>query len=179
MGKILPKAFFERKTETVAKELLGKKLVRKTASELEEFMITEVEAYIGPHDLACHASKGRTSRTEVMFDDAGIIYIYLIYGLHFMLNIVTEKNGYPAAVLIRGVKNISGPGRVTRQLQIDKKLNGLLLSKKTGLWIEEMGINPDKKDILAGPRVGVEYAGPLWANKKLRYRIREDYNSHS
>ena len=173
MGKILPNIFFQRKTETVAKELLGKKIVRNIGGELVKYMITEIEAYIGPHDLACHASKGRTARTEVMFNEGGTIYIYLIYGIHFMLNVVTDKKDYPAAVLIRGVQNISGPGRVTKKLKIDKKLNGLLLSKKTGLWIEELDNTPEKKDVLVGPRVGVGYAGPLWANKKLRYRLKE------
>ncbi len=169
--KILPKSFFEEKTLTVAKDLIGCFLVRKIDGKDLRFMITETEAYIGPHDLACHSSKGRTPRCEVMFGSAGIIYIYFIYGMHFMLNIVTEKVDYPSAVLIRGISGISGPGRITKKLEINKNLNGKSLGKKTGLWIEEKNI-AFKGKIIRTPRIGVDYSGPIWKEKKYRFLLK-------
>lgn len=173
MKKILPPSFFNRKTEIVAKELLGKVLIRRIKGKEFPYMITETEGYIGPHDLASHSSKGRTARTEVMHGKAGTIYVYFVYGMHYMLNIVTEEKDFPAAVLIRGIEGISGPGKITRQLSIDKALNGLPLSKKNGLWIEDRGINLSTKDILATPRIGVAYAGEVWAKKKLRFVMKK------
>lgn len=170
---MLKKDFFNRKTELVAQELLGKKLVRIVDDEVRSYLITEVEAYIGPHDLACHSAKGRTLRTEVMYMEAGTMYVYLIYGMHFMLNIVTEEKGFPAAVLIRGVEGISGPGRVAKELRIDKRVNGLPLSKKNGVWIEDAGVVVKPEDTERTPRIGVSYAGEEWANKKLRFVIRQ------
>jgi DNA-3-methyladenine glycosylase len=173
MGRILSQDFFARKTETVAQELLGKVLVRKLQGREERHIITETEAYIGPHDLASHASKGRTLRTEVMYGTPGSMYIYFIYGMYYMLNVVTEKEGYPAAVLIRGVEGITGPGRVARGLQITKELNGLPLSEETGLWIEE-GVEVKKSGILRTPRIGIDYAGDVWKNKKLRFVLEKN-----
>src|SRR5438477_265913 len=105
MKKILPADFFNRDTDQVAQELLGKFLVRKIQGKETSAIITEVEAYDGQSDLASHASKGKTKRTEVMFGKPGIFYVYLCYGIHHMLNIVTREHGYPAAVLIRAVKD--------------------------------------------------------------------------
>jgi DNA-3-methyladenine glycosylase len=169
MNKVLSKSFFNRRTDIVAKELLGKVLVRRLGDQLYSYVITEVEAYIGPHDLASHSSKGRTPRTETMYQEAGTLYIYLIYGMYYMLNIVTDRKDYPAAVLIRGVESISGPGRVARALTINKTINSLPLSKKTGIWVEDRGVQVAAKDIIRTPRIGVAYAGDLWANKKLRF----------
>src|SRR5690606_21154298 len=98
---MIPIEFFNRDAEVVARELLGKFLIVKQGDCKLEFMIKETEAYVGPHDLACHASKGKTKRTEVMYGEAGTIYMYLIYGMYWMLNIVTGERDYPAAVLIR------------------------------------------------------------------------------
>jgi DNA-3-methyladenine glycosylase len=143
--------------------------------------ITETEAYDGPEDRACHASKGRTGRTEVMFGPAGRWYVYLCYGVHEMLNLVTGPREWPAAVLIRGVEGVSGPGRVTRALAITRALNGTAATEEAaetagatengGLWIEpaERGLLAEG-EILAGPRVGVDYAGPEWAAKPWRFR---------
>lgn len=156
----------------MAKELLGKKLCRKIGNKTICLTITETEAYIGPHDLACHSSKGRTARTEPMFAEAGTIYVYFVYGMHYMLNIVTEEKEYPAAVLIRGVVGVNGPGRVAKHLHIDKMLNGKMLSKKSGLWIED-GKEVNPKHILKTPRIGVAYAGEKWAGKKLRFVIKD------
>ncbi|MBP9855996.1 MAG: DNA-3-methyladenine glycosylase [Candidatus Pacebacteria bacterium] len=162
MRKVIGKEFLNRSAVTVAQELLGKFLVIKN----EAFMITEVEAYDGLKDLASHASRGRTLRNVPMFESAGTWYVYFVYGNYFMLNIVTGEEGYPAAVLIRGVEGIKGPGRLTKKLGIDKKFNNLKASKKTGLWIEDRGVRVKKSQIKKLPRVGVEYAGPIW-NKKL------------
>lgn len=169
MKKVLKDDFFNRKTELVAKELLGKFLVRRVGSETIAEMITETEAYVGPHDLACHSSKGRTARNEPMFCEPGTIYVYFTYGMHWMLNIVTERKDFPAAVLIRGVESVKGPARLTKALAIDKKLNGKKLGGKSDLWIEDRGVKISPRKITRTPRIGVAYAGPVWAEKKLRF----------
>ncbi len=134
--------------------------------------IVETEAYVGEHDLACHTSRGKTGRNKVMFEEAGTIYVYFTYGMHWMLNIVTEKKGCGTAVLIRGTENISGPARLTKSLKIDKNLNGMKLGKKSGLWIEN---NPDWKlqakscKLIRTPRIGVAYAKDGWAEKPYRF----------
>ncbi len=140
-------------------------------------MITETEAYVGPHDLACHSSKGRTKRNEAMYGEAGTIYVYFTYGMHWMLNIVTEEKDFPAAVLIRGTENFKGPARLTKALKIDKSLNSRKLGKKSGLWIaapaealREGG--KTKLKILRTPRIGVTYAGE-WAKKPYRFILKE------
>lgn len=171
--KILKPDFFNRKTLVVAKDLLGKYLVRKNNSKIKRYKITEVEAYIGPHDLACHSSKGRTPRTEIMFKSAGHFYVYLTYGMHHMFNIVTEAKDYPAAVLIRGVENISGPGRLTRALSITKDLNGKLAISKSGLWLEDRGEVIKSSQIKRTPRIGINYAGPIWTPKPYRFVLKE------
>ena len=132
-------------------------------------MITEVEAYNGENDLACHASKGRTTRTEVMYQVGGIWYVYLCYGVHEMLNLVTGPADHPAAVLIRGVRGISGPGRLTKTLQIDRRLNGLPARPQTGLHLEDSGLEIPRRRIVATPRIGVDYAGPVWSAKPWRF----------
>lgn len=130
--------------------------------------ITETEAYEGEHDLASHSSKGRTARNEIMFGAAGHFYVYRIYGLHWMLNIVTGEPGEAAAVLIRGVDGIAGPGRVAAAFEIDGSLRGMPASPASGLWFEsaEKGRPPRIKRTA---RIGVEYAGPIWSKKKLRF----------
>jgi len=128
-SRILPRAYFRRPTLQVARSLLGKYLVRRNGRKVLAGRIIEVEAYIGTEDRACHASKGRTARTEVMFGPAGMSYVYLVYGMHHCFNIVTERVGYPSAVLVRAVEDadtqvfIAGPGRVCRFLAIDRALN--------------------------------------------------------
>jgi DNA-3-methyladenine glycosylase len=158
-------------TVSLARSLLGKVLVRTTATERRACLITEVEAYDGEKDRACHASKGRTARTEVMYQAGGIWYVYLCYGVHEMLNLVTGPADYPAAVLIRGVAGINGPGRLTRQLQIDRKLNGRPALPASGLHLEDNGIEIPRRLIRAGPRIGVAYAGPVWAKKPWRFCV--------
>lgn len=170
---ILKKDFFERKALIVAKELIGKYLVTKNGGRIFADMITETEAYIGPHDLASHSAKGRTKRTEIMFGEAGRFYIYFIYGVHEMLNIVTDKKDYPAAVLIRGTEKFSGPGRVTKNFGINRKINGLRASKETGLWFEDRGQKIAPSKITKSARIGVEYAGPIWAKKEYRFLLKK------
>ncbi len=174
MPEILPKEFFERPVLEVARGLIGASLVRRMpdGSTIISSMLTEVEAYDGPDDLASHASKGRTPRTEVMFGSAGVFYVYLIYGMHWMLNVVTGEPGYPAAVLIRGTKDISGPGRITAGLQIDKSLNGKPATKSSGLWFEERSIVIPTERIEATPRIGVDYSGD-WSQVPYRFVLRE------
>lgn len=148
-------------------------------------MITEVEAYDGFKDKASHASWGITKRNAPMFGEAGRWYVYFTYGMHYMLNIVTGPKCYPAAVLIRGVLGISGPGRLTKQLKINKKFNNKVASPKTGLLIEDKGLKPRRSakaevgaptgvselKIQKFPRVGVNYAGPVWSKKKWRFKL--------
>jgi len=159
---------------------LGKVLIRQSPKSTMRTKIVDVEAYVGPKDKACHASKGRTKRTEIMFGPAGFTYVYLIYGMYHCLNIVTEREEYPAAILIRGLEllgeedaparliRIDGPGRVCRFLEIDRTHNGLDATLGTNLWIEDHGLAIPRKQTQALPRIGVDYAGE-WATKLWRF----------
>jgi len=169
MTKILTHTFFNRPAELVAQELLGCTLCVEVKGHVERLEIRETEAYVGPHDLASHASKGRTPRTEVMFQKAGTIYVYLVYGMYEMLNIVTGDMDYPAAVLIRGAGMYDGPGKLTKALQITRNINGKALGRKTGIWVEA---RPHilQNNISTAPRIGVAYAKE-WAHKNLRFFI--------
>jgi len=188
MGKkILSHEFFTRSAVDVAEDLLGKCLIRKIGKKTGVYTITETEAYEGPYDKASHASRGRTARTEVMFGPPGHFYVYLCYGMHWMLNIVTGPIGHPAAVLIRatrsstvnisirtrGVLILDGPGKLTKALKIDKGLNALCASPKAGLWFEDRGIKMSKNQIKKTPRIGVSYAGPVWSKKKYRFILKK------
>lgn len=165
----------------MAKDLLGKYLIRRVGGETKRFIITEVEAYDGFKDKASHASRGKTLRNAPMFGEAGRWYVYFTYGMHYMLNIVTGPKNYPAAVLIRGVEEINGPGRITKQLKIDKRFNNKTASPKTGLWIENNPMfknigtsdvkNNDvgRRKIIKLPRIGVSYAGSTWSKKLWRF----------
>ena len=172
--RILPSSYFNRSTLVVARSLLGKYLVRKNGARTMAGKIIEVEAYVGPHDLACHASKGRTRRTEVLFGPPGISYVYLIYGMYHCLNVVTEQADFPAAVLIRAVEVegqlIDGPGRLCRAFSIDRSLNRIDLTARQHLWFEDRRIKISNAAIGAFPRIGVNYAG-TWADKPYRFRL--------
>ena len=172
---ILPRTYFNRPTLTVARSLIGKYLVRAIDGRTLAGRIVEVEAYVGPEDKACHASKGRTQRTDVMFGPGGVAYIYLIYGMYHCLNVVTEREEFPSAVLIRAIEIdgelIDGPGRVCRALQIDRRLNRADLTSGESIWFEDRGISFEKADVEAHTRVGVDYAGE-WAQKPWRFRLR-------
>jgi DNA-3-methyladenine glycosylase len=174
MRKLLTSSFFNRRTPLVAEELIGKFMVRSIGGRERAYMITETEAYDGPRDKACHAHRGKTLRNEIMFRDAGHMYVYFTYGMHWMLNLVTGPSEYPAAVLLRGVEGISGPARVTKALGINKELNGKLLGKKSGMWIEDRGVKIKPSRIFRGPRIGIRYAGEYWMNKKYRFLLKEE-----
>ncbi len=171
----LPRTFYARPVLEVARDLLGRTLcrVRSDASTLRG-RIVEVEAYDGPHDLACHASRGRTKRTSPMFERGGIAYVYLVYGMHHCVNVVTGDAGYPAAVLIRATEppdeslRTSGPGRLTRAFDIDRSLDGASLSGRE-LWLEAGDPIPDAA-VRRTPRIGVDYAGE-WARRPYRLLI--------
>lgn len=171
-------ALQERKTVALARGLLGKYVVRRSADGTEEArMIIETEAYHGEGDRACHARFGRTPRTEVMYAAGGCWYVYLCYGLHSLLNLVVGPADFPAAILIRGVEGAVGPGRVTRALAVDRSFNAQpALRPSAGLWLEDRGIIVPRRAIEALPRVGVEYAGPVWAAKPWRFRVRQTIN---
>jgi len=175
MGKMLKPEFFNRPTLKVAQDLLGKYLVRKMGNKEIALMIVEVEAYDGPRDLASHASKGKTARTEVMFGEPGVLYIYFIYGMYNMLNIVAGPAEYPAAILIRGVEGINGPGKLTRELQIDRSLNNKKMAKVNGLWLEDRGVVIPTNKIKRTPRIGVGYAG-AWKDKLYRFILADKEN---
>lgn len=166
----LDRKFFNRPTVKVAQELLGKYLVRHIGNRVVKVRIIETEAYCGTKDLACHASRGLTERTRIMFGPAGFLYVYMIYGMYHCLNIVTEKEGNPSAVLIRGVEICRGPGKLCRELKIDRKFNGIDMTKNDLLWIEDSKIKVKKLQIKKGKRVGVDYAGK-WKDKLWRFYI--------
>ena len=174
-GSILGREFFAHPTVQVARSLIGKYLVRAIDGRVLAGKIVEVEAYVGPKDKACHASKGRTQRTDVMFGPAGVAYVYLIYGMYHCLNVVTEEEEFPSAVLIRAIEIdgelIDGPGRLCRALEIDRGLNRADLTEGESLWFEDRGVLIKRGDVGAHPRVGVDYAGE-WAQKPWRFRLR-------
>lgn len=168
MIKVVPKKFFERNAVSVARDLVGKYLVGKVGGEEIALMVTEVEAYGGMDDLASHARFGKTKRSSVMFGEPGVFYVYLIYGMHFMLNVICGKNGEPCAVLIRGVNGLNGPGKVAKQFGVNKSLNAKEASKKSGLWFEDRGFVVSENTVKVSKRIGVDYAGK-WANKLWRF----------
>ena len=170
--RVLRTDFFRRPAALVARELLGIELVRNQDGGPTSSIITETEAYEGPHDLASHSSRGRTRRTEVMFGPAGRFYVYLVYGLHWMLNVTAGEPGDAAAVLIRGLGAVSGPARLTTALGIDDSLNGLEAAKQNGLWFEDRDHVVAPRQVLRSARIGVEYAGPKWARKKMRFVLK-------
>ena len=173
---MISKSFFMRDTRMVARELLGVEIRRQVGKKTIRAVITETEAYKGFSDKASHASRGKTKRNAPMFGSAGTIYVYLIYGVYWCLNIVTGRQGYPAAILIRGIRllpsgeHISGPGRVCRALNITGKLSGKdLLDKYSGLAMGRRIFVPS--GIKRAPRIGVDYAG-VWARKPWRYLLK-------
>ncbi|MBN2235733.1 MAG: DNA-3-methyladenine glycosylase [Opitutales bacterium] len=162
-----------RGASEVAPYLLGMSLcVRTDMGIVLRRRVIEVEAYDGFDDKASHAHKGRTVRNSVMFGPAGHWYVYLCYGVHWMLNLVTAPEGYPSAVLIRGVDEFRGPGRLTRGLGIDRSHNGTACSPDAHIWLEP-GEAGDAIQMESAPRIGVDYAGPEWRAKPWRWYIPE------
>lgn len=175
---LLPRGFYQRPATEVAPDLLGKLLVRQTDLGLRIGRIVEVEAYLGREDLAAHSYKGITPRTQAMFGEAGHAYVYLIYGMHHCMNVVTGPAGSGSAVLLRALEpvqglsvNTSGPGRLARAMDVDKRLYGAdLCLPDAALYLADDGHKPDT--ILTSPRIGVHYAGD-WADQPLRYYVGE------
>lgn len=176
MKKILTQQFFMRPATEVARALLGKYLVRRKSGRVEAFQIIETESYDGHDDTTSHAARGKTSGNAPMFGEAGRFYVYLCYGMYWMLNVVAGDEGYPAAVLIRGIKGekrekgCDGPGRVTRDLAIDKTFNNKKAARKTGLWFEDRGFIVPPRLIKKTPRIGVG-GTEEWKQKLYRFFI--------
>jgi DNA-3-methyladenine glycosylase len=177
LGPVLPRRFYERTALAVARDLLGKALVHRGPWGVRAARIVETEAYIGEKDLACHASRGRTARTEVMFGRGGHAYVYLVYGMHSCFNVVTDRVGTAAAVLVRGVEAMEGiaagtrtdgPGRLTRVLGISRADNGLDLTSSALRILD--GPRPPRGSVRRGPRIGVDYAG-RWARRPFRFWV--------
>jgi DNA-3-methyladenine glycosylase len=174
----LPRSFYDRNTVVVARELLGKLLVHRQAGVERVGRIVEVEAYVGPHDLASHSSRGFTERTKVMFGPPGHAYVYLIYGMHHCMNVVTEPEGHGAAVLLRAVEPVKhlegrthGPGLLCRAMGITRSLNAHdLLSED---FFIATSSSTERPIVVKRPRIGVSYAGP-WAKRHLRFYIKEN-----
>jgi DNA-3-methyladenine glycosylase len=185
-GVRLPRLFYDQPTVQVAQRLLGTLLVHQHPDGMTAGKIIETEAYVGPEDKASHASRGRTPRSTIMFGPAGFAYIYLIYGLHHCLNMVTECQDYPAAVLIRAVEPVAGiqlmqarrgisdvrqltngPGKVCQAFAIDRSLNGADICGDS-LYVEDRDELP--ADIVTTTRLGIDYAGP-WKDKLWRFYI--------
>ncbi len=169
--RILDAEFFDRDCLVVAPDLIGKILVHKLpdGTELRE-RITETEAYRGEEDKACHASKGRTKRAEMLYHKSGTIYVYICYGSNHMMNVVTGEEDHPQGVLFRAGEFHKGPGRFTKALQITKVLNGQSIVKNPEIWIEDDG---DFYSWHTEKRVGIDYAGDIWKNKPWRWVMDE------
>jgi DNA-3-methyladenine glycosylase len=187
VNPLLPREFYNRSTLTVARELIGARLVRVLDGVRLVGLITETEAYIGETDLACHAKAGRTPRTAVMYGPPGHAYVYFTYGNHWMLNAVTEREGFPAAVLIRAIQPIEGvevmsarrmgrdtfgPGKLTQALGITKSENGVDLTVAgQGLWVEA-GVSVPDENVTIGPRVGLNTVPEPWFSKPWRFLVK-------
>jgi DNA-3-methyladenine glycosylase len=176
--KKLPRRFYNRNTIIVAKELLGKYLIHQANGIKQIGKIVEVEAYLGAHDLAAHTARGLTNRTRIMFGPPGYAYVYLIYGMYYCMNVVTEGEGQGSAILLRAlepIKNIStkttGPGLLCKAMHINKTNNGQDLCS-TKLYIAA-GTESDSFKIVKTPRIGVDYA-KHWAKRHLRFYIKDN-----
>jgi DNA-3-methyladenine glycosylase len=177
---VLGPEFFDRDTVTVARDLLGKVLVREIDGTRLLGRLIEVEAYLGPNDLAAHSRGGRrTPRTEVMFGAPGHAYVYFTYGMHWMLNFVTREEGMPQAVLVRalepgpGVGRCAGPGLVARALSVDRALNGARL-QPPDLYVIDDG--EPRRRVFVTPRIGVQGTG-VWEKRLLRFCVESPYLS--
>ncbi|MDR2769640.1 MAG: DNA-3-methyladenine glycosylase [Puniceicoccales bacterium] len=165
----LPIEFIRRSAIEVAHDLIGCFLCKRNSdASIGKYAILETEAYLNDQDLASHARFGRTKRNAPMFRDAGCWYVYLCYGVYFMLNLVVDRENYASAVLIRRLDKFKGPGRLTKALNIDGAYNGTLCSRSCGLWIEKP-VHSQRIRIQATPRIGVHYAGSIWAQRPFRF----------
>ena len=186
----LPESFYARDTVEVARDLIGKYLVRREGTAQLSGIILETEAYRGEEDLACHCRAGRTPRTEVMYGPAGRAYVYFIYGMYWLLNIVTESDAKPGAVLVRAIdplegleliearrgrqpraKWTNGPGKLTRALNIDGKLNGSDICQPDAELFVAQGLDVPPGIIQAGPRIGLDSVPEPWKSKAWRFVV--------
>ena len=161
--------FFHRECLEVARDLVGKILVRNTPEGQIRLRISETEAYCGEDDTACHAHKGRTKRTEVMYGEAGTIYVYLCYGMHWLLNLVTGEKESPQAVLIRACVDANGPGKLTKRLGITGGQNRQKIYELADFWVEDDGFRPD---IALDKRVGIGYASREDQDELWRFKLK-------
>ena len=170
MGRRIDAEFFHRDALEVAPELVGKILVHRLpdGTELRE-RIAETEAYRGEEDKGCHASKGRTKRTELLYGESGVIYVYLCYGMHWLMNVITGETDQPQGVLLRAGEIYSGPAKLTKNMKIDGSFNGMSLQGNEEIWFEDDGYRPR---IRTAPRVGIDYAGDYW--KEIEWRFIAD-----
>ena len=155
MGKRMGRRALSRSAKELAPELLGKLLCRRREKGILKYRIMETECYCGEEDTACHASKGKTARTKILYEKGGTAYIYLCYGIHSLFNVVSGEEGHPEAVLVRGVSGYNGPGKLTRAMEIDRSLNGEDMVTSDLLWIEDDGYKPQ---YARAKRVGIDYA---------------------
>ena len=172
----LSKEFYLQRATELAPALIGKILCRRlprcaNSDETERVIrsrITETECYFGESDTACHASKGKTGRTEVMYHEGGIAYVYLCYGIHSLINVVSGPKDFPEAVLLRGIEGYYGPGRLTKALCIDRSLNGISFITSDEIWIEDDGT---KVEYTSGKRIGIDYATEEYRNVLWRFTL--------
>ena len=166
-NQILDSRIYSRPAPELAPMLLGKLLCVKSKDRIIKARITETEAYFGEEDTACHAHKGRTARTEILYKQGGIVYVYLCYGIHNLMNIISGSSQHPEGVLIRGIEGFNGPGKLTKHLGIDRSFNGLSAVDSGIIWIEDDGYIPNK--ICTSPRIGIDYATEEYRLKNWRF----------
>lgn len=164
----LTEEYFSNSATELAPDLLGKKICRKTKEGILTYCITETECYYGESDTACHASKGRTERTKILYEKGGTSYVYLCYGIHNLFNVVTGREGFPEAVLIRGIEGYDGPGKLTKAMQIDRSLNGVDMAVSEEIWLEDDGMKPKYR---MAKRVGIDYATEEYRDKLWRFIV--------
>ncbi len=170
----LQKDFYMQPATRLAPLLLGKLLCRKAGDTIFRYRITETECYYSEDDTACHAHKGKTERTKTLYKEGGHAYVYLCYGIHNLFNVVTGEEGFPQAVLIRGVEGYNGPGKLTKAMQIDRDLNGINMIDSEELWIEDDGYCPSYEKT---KRIGIDYATPEYRDILWRFVVAGDENN--
>lgn len=168
MAKRMGRRALSRPAQQLAPELLGKLLCRRTDLGVFKYRIMETECYCGEEDTACHASKGKTPRTRVLYEKGGTSYVYLCYGMHALFNVVSGKEGHPEAVLIRGVEGYNGPGKLTRAMEIDRTLNEEDMTVSHKLWLEDDGYRPA---YVRARRVGIDYATQEYRDVLWRFIV--------
>lgn len=166
---IIEREFFQRDRLIVAPELVGKLLVFRTEKGIIRQRITETEAYGTENDTACHAHRGRTPRNEVLYMEGGIVYVYLCYGVHWLLNVITGEKESPQGVLIRACEGAPGPGRLTKAAGINGSLNRLYFSEESGIWFEDDGF---ECEVTTGKRVGIGYASQEDQDRQWRFILK-------